>query len=746
MSSINFGLSTAMKIAFIRAAADRVEFVTQEHLLFGLLQNDQIDLLLQWANINAETVEQDLEVTISEQNQQMKELTLGKEPQPTVGFQRVLQRAIIRAQQFKHSEVGCAMVLFSLLHEDESNASYVLRKNGLTREDVEEFFKTSQFIEIDNTKDADPNGDCANKQKSKVDSFVVNLNALAKEGRIDPIVGRAQEIDRVMQVLCRRQKNNPMLVGESGVGKTAIAEGLAYLIVEGKVPEALKDFEVYALDLGALLAGTRYRGDFEERLKNLITQFENKPNTILFLDEMHQLVGAGAQEGGAGDAATLLKPALTKGLLRIIGTTTYDEMRKILAKDTALMRRFQKIDISEPSVDDTIRILDGLKDRFESFHQVRYDGDSIEAAVRLSARYITDRKLPDKAIDIIDELGANRKLHPTGSDLITKNDVEIAVANVARIPTQTVSTDDRKRLKTLSETLKSVIFGQNKAIDTVVDSIKLARSGLGRNDKPIGSFLFSGPTGVGKTELAQQLAQVLGVKLIRFDMSEYMERHAVSRLIGAPPGYVGYDQGGLLTEAVNKNPYSVVLLDEIEKAHPDIYNILLQVMDHGSLTDNNGRTADFRHTLIIMTTNAGSEAMSKVSIGFSESIRSGDEQAEIKRVFTPEFRNRLDAMVSFNPLTLKEISRVVDKFLLEIEQQMQMKQVEISFSDKLKDYLARKGFDPQMGARPMARLIQKMIQKRLADELLFGDLNQGGRVHLDLDDKTETAKLIVCSK
>jgi len=576
-----------------------------------------------------------------------------------------------------------------------------------------------------------------------LENYTMNLNALALAGKIDPLIGRERELERVVQTLCRRRKNNPLLVGEAGVGKTAIAEGLSRRIVEGDVPEVLKRCQVYALDMGALLAGTKYRGDFEQRLKAVLKQLLDNPNAILFIDEIHTLIGAGAASGGTLDASNLLKPALNQGQLKCIGATTYNEYRGVFEKDHALSRRFQKIDVVEPSVDETVAILRGLKSRFESHHGVKYTAAALSSAAELSARYINDRHLPDKAIDVIDEAGAAQKILPRSKQkrVISKHEIEEIIAKIARIPAQNVSTDDRTALRNLDRDLKAVVFGQDRAIDALTAAIKMARSGLSNPQKPIGSFLFSGPTGVGKTEVARQLAYIMGIELIRFDMSEYMERHAVSRLIGAPPGYVGFDQGGLLTEAITKHPYAVLLLDEIEKAHPDIFNILLQVMDHGTLTDNNGRKADFRNVMIIMTTNAGAESLSKTAIGFTPSKQAGDELVEIKRLFTPEFRNRLDATISFAALDHEVILKVVDKFLMQLEEQLQEKKVDAHFTDALKNYLAKRGFDPIMGARPMARLIQDTVRSALADELLFGKLCTGGRVTVDIDDQ-EKVRLI----
>jgi ATP-dependent Clp protease ATP-binding subunit ClpA len=572
-----------------------------------------------------------------------------------------------------------------------------------------------------------------------LDNYTLNLNAQVLLGKIDPLIGRGLELERVVQTLCRRRKNNPLLVGEAGVGKTAIAEGLARRIVDKEVPEVLSEATVYSLDMGALLAGTKYRGDFEQRLKAVMKQLEDTPNSILFIDEIHTLIGAGSASGGTLDASNLLKPALSNGSLKCIGATTYQEYRGIFEKDHALSRRFQKIDVAEPSIAETIEILKGLKSRFEDHHGIKYSTSALVTAAELSAKYINDRHLPDKAIDVIDEAGAAQRILPKSKQkkTIGNKEIEDIIAKIARIPPKNVSSDDKNTLKTLERDLKAVVFGQNKAIETLSSAIKMARSGLGQTEKPIGSFLFSGPTGVGKTEVAKQLSYIMGIELIRFDMSEYMERHAVSRLIGAPPGYVGYEEGGLLTEAINKHPYCVLLLDEIEKAHPDIFNILLQVMDHGTLTDNNGRKSDFRNVTIIMTTNAGAENLSKSTIGFTNSKDASDEAADIKRLFSPEFRNRLDATVSFAPLDQDIIIRVVDKFLIQLEDQLHEKKVDATFSDALKTFLGKKGFDPLMGARPMSRLIQDTIRKALADELLFGQLVNGGNVHIDIDDQDQ---------
>ena len=646
-------------------------------------------------------------------------------------------------------EVTGANVLVAIFGEKDSHAVYYLQQQGVTRLDVVNFIshgiaKTNSGDAAKASSEANPESDDAAAQKeTPLAQFTQNLNQLAKDGKIDPLIGRESEVERVVQVLCRRRKNNPLLVGEAGVGKTAIAEGLAWRITRGEVPDILADAQVYSLDMGALLAGTKYRGDFEQRLKAVLKQLAENPKSILFIDEIHTIIGAGAASGGTLDASNLLKPALSTGALKCIGATTYGEYRQIFEKDHALSRRFQKVDVPEPSIAETVEILKGLKTRFEQHHGVKYAPAALTSAAELAARFINDRHLPDKAIDVIDEAGAAQKILPKSRQkkVIGKNEVEEIVAKIARIPAKNVSSNDRNALKTLDRDLRNVVFGQDKAIDALVSAIRMARSGLGNPRKPIGNFLFSGPTGVGKTEVARQLAFCLGVELLRFDMSEYMERHAVSRLIGAPPGYVGFDQGGQLTEGITKHPYSVLLLDEIEKAHPDIFNILLQVMDHGTLTDNNGRKADFRNVIVIMTTNAGAGDLARQTIGFSNDRQPGDEMAEIKRMFTPEFRNRLDATISFGSLDHDVILRVVDKFLLELEAQLHEKKVDPSFSPKLREFLARKGFDPQMGARPMGRLIQDTIRKALADELLFGRLVNGGKVMIDIgdDDKIKLA-------
>jgi len=645
-------------------------------------------------------------------------------------------------------EVTGANVLVAIFGEKDSHAVYYLHQQGVTRLDVVNFI--AHGIKKNDPPEPTKSGEAPteaedgsaekNEKASPLEQYTQNLNQMAKDGKIDPLIGREYEVERVIQILCRRRKNNPLLVGEAGVGKTAIAEGLAWRITQKDVPEILADSVVYSLDMGALLAGTKYRGDFEQRLKGVLKSLKDKPNAVLFIDEIHTLIGAGAASGGTLDASNLLKPGLSSGALKCIGATTFTEYRGIFEKDAALSRRFQKIDVVEPTIEQTVDILKGLKSRFEEHHNVKYAVAALQAAADLSAKYINDRHLPDKAIDVIDEAGAaQRILAPSKrKKIIGKTEVEEIVAKIARIPPANVSNDDRSKLKTLERDLKNVVFGQDKALDMLASAVKMARSGLGKGDKPIGSFLFSGPTGVGKTEAAKQLAYIMGIDLIRFDMSEYMEQHAVSRLIGAPPGYVGFDQGGLLTEAITKKPHCVLLLDEIEKAHPAIFNVLLQVMDHGTLTDNNGRKADFRNVIIVMTTNAGAETMNKATIGFTNPREAGDEMADIKRLFTPEFRNRLDAVVSFKALDEVVILRVVDKFLLQLESQLADKKVDVTFTDKLRKHLAKKGFDPLMGARPMQRLIQDTIRRALADELLFGRLTDGGRLTVDLDDKDES--------
>ncbi len=734
-------LEVSLHMAFVEARQKRHEFITVEHLLLAMLDNPSAADVLRACAVNIDELRAQLAAFLNEHTPRLPAHS-ESDTQPTQGFQRVIQRAILHVQSSGKKEVTGANVLVAIFGEKDSHAVYFLSQRGVSRLDVVNYIshgisKAPEKKEKAEAGAGQPEEGGAPDQKGALEQFAVNLNAQAKAGKIDPLIGRDAELTRVIQVLCRRRKNNPLLVGEAGVGKTAIAEGLAKRIVDNDIPEILKDCTVFSLDMGALLAGTKYRGDFEQRLKSVLKALDEREGGILFVDEIHTIIGAGAASGGTMDASNLLKPALANGTLKCIGATTYSEFRQIFEKDNALARRFQKIDVPEPSIAETIEILRGLKSRFEEHHNVKYSPAAITAAAELASRHINDRHLPDKAIDVIDEAGAAQKILPKSKQkkTIGKADIEDIVAKIARIPAKNVSSDDRNSLKTIDRDLKNVVFGQDKAIDALAAAIKMARSGLGNPRKPIGGFLFSGPTGVGKTEVARQLAFCLGVELIRFDMSEYMERHAVSRLIGAPPGYVGFDQGGQLTEAVTKHPFSVLLLDEIEKAHPDIFNILLQVMDNGTLTDNNGRKADFRNVIIIMTTNAGAAELSKTSIGFTNKRESGDEMGEIKRLFTPEFRNRLDAIVSFAALDHSVILRVVDKFLLELEQQLHEKKVEITFTQALRDHLAKKGFDPQMGARPMARLIQDTIRKALADELLFGKLVNGGNVSVDIDDK-----------
>ena len=730
-------LEVSLHMAFMDARQKRHEFITVEHLLLAMLDNPTASDVMRACAVDAEDLRKQLTEFIGEHTPKLASEDV--DTQPTLGFQRVIQRAILHVQSSGKKEVTGANVLVAIFGEKDSHAVYFLHQKGVTRLDVVNFISHG-IRKVQESSPAKPEAEEPAEQESQpggaLETYTQNLNALAIAGKIDPLIGRERELERVIQTLCRRRKNNPLLVGEAGVGKTAIAEGLARRIVEGNIPDLLRRAQVYALDMGALLAGTKYRGDFEQRLKAVLKQLVDNPNGILFIDEIHTLIGAGAASGGTLDASNLLKPALSTGQLKCIGATTYNEFRGVFEKDHALSRRFQKIDVTEPSIEETVAILRGLKSRFEQHHGIKYTASALSAAAELSARHINDRHLPDKAIDVIDEAGAAQRILPRSKQKRTvgKGEIEDIVAKIARIPPQSVSVDDRSSLKNLDRDLKSVVFGQDKAIEALAASIKMARSGLGNPAKPIGSFLFSGPTGVGKTEVARQLAYIMGVELIRFDMSEYMERHAVSRLIGAPPGYVGFDQGGLLTEAVTKHPYSVLLLDEIEKAHPDIFNILLQVMDHGTLTDNNGRKADFRNVIIVMTTNAGASELNRVAIGFMTPAQAGDEMAEIRRLFTPEFRNRIDAMISFSSLDDEVILRVVDKFLMQLEGQLNEKKVEPTFTQALKDWLAKKGFDPQMGARPMARLIQDTIRKALADELLFGRLAGGGKVTVDIDE------------
>ena len=727
------------------------EFISLEHLLLVLIEEDAaVPNVLKLCGADLKVVSEQLAASVAENTPLIPDHLLDTvETQPTLGFQRVIQRAMVHTQSAGKGLVEPLDVLVALMSETDSHAVYFLKLQSVTRfevlrciahgspdEDEDDGNYSSDGMDDDNENRTKPS-------KNPLSEYTVNLNAEVKAGRIDPLIGRKHEMERLVQILCRRRKNNPLLVGEAGVGKTALAEGLAHQIVNGDIPDALKDAEVYALDMGSLLAGTKYRGDFEARIKSILKQLEKIPHAILFIDEIHTIIGAGSTSGGTMDASNLLKPALAKGSLRCIGATTYDEYRTIFDKDHALSRRFQKIDVVEPTISETVQILRGLKPMFEDFHQVRYTQGALEAAAELSARYINERFLPDKAIDVMDEAGAAQRILPKSKQkkVIGKAQIETIIAKVARIPEKTVSHDDKQVLQFLGRDLKNMVYGQENAIDALVAAVKMSRSGLALPDKPIGCFLFSGPTGVGKTEVAKQLAYSMGVPLQRFDMSEYMERHAVSRLIGAPPGYVGFEQGGLLTEAVNKQPHCVLLLDEIEKAHPDIFNVLLQVMDAGKLTDNNGKSADFRNVILIMTTNAGAESLSRPSLGFTAKRERGDEMQAINKLFTPEFRNRLDAIIPFAPLSEPIIVKVVDKFLLQLEHQLLDKKVEAEFTPALRKYLAEKGFDPQMGARPMHRLIQEKIRKPLADELLFGKLSDGGFVRIDWDAAKEEAVL-----
>ena len=728
-SELEKNLNDAFKLAHKK----KHEFVTVEHLFLSLLDNNEALEVLNYCSVDVEALQKNLETYIAETTPVLSEED-DQEIQPTLGFQRVLQRAVFHVQSSGKKEVDGANLLVAIFSEKESHSVYLLQQEGITRLDVVSFIshgkEDNEFEEESLAEDKNQKV----KDSSALEAFTLNLNQEAIDGKIDPLIGRKAEVERVIQILARRNKNNPLLVGESGVGKTAIAEGIAKLIVENKVPDLVKESTIYSLDMGALLAGTKYRGDFEKRLKLVLKELEEKGNSILFIDEIHTVIGAGATSGGVMDASNLLKPALAKSGLRFVGSTTYKEFRGIFEKDRALSRRFQKIEVLEPTVDETIKILKGLKSRFENHHNIKYTENSLKAAAELSSRYINDRYLPDKAIDVVDEAGAKQQLLPKSKrkKTISEIDVEKIVASIARIPEKTVSSSDKVSLEKLEENLKRVIFGQDQAVGSLAASIKLSRAGLGLVEKPVGSFLFSGPTGVGKTELSKQLALIMGIEFIRFDMSEYMERHTVSRLIGAPPGYVGYDQGGLLTESVAKHPHSVILLDEMEKAHPEVFNILLQVMDHGTLTDNNGRKADFRNVVLVMTTNAGAHDMSRASMGFNDQDHTSDGAEIIKKTFSPEFRNRLDAIIPFNPLSIEVIKTVVDKFLVELQAQLDEKKVQLEVSEKARDWIADKGYDKTMGARPMQRLIQENIKKPLAEELLFGQFSsKGGVVYVD---------------
>ncbi|WP_066825057.1 ATP-dependent Clp protease ATP-binding subunit ClpA [Sphingomonas mali] len=743
MPSFASALETTLHKALEAASSRRHEYATLEHLLLALVDDEHASKVMASCGVDLD----ELKMTVAQYlDTELDALKVDKatDPSPTSGFQRVVQRAILHVQSSGRDEVTGANVLVALFSERESYAVYFLQQQDMSRLDAVSFIshgvgKGGAPVETSTPKGAEEEKSTKSdkgKNESALKQFTVDLNEKAKNGKVDPLIGRMAEVDRTVQILCRRSKNNPLYVGDPGVGKTAIAEGLARKIVEGDVPDVLKPAVIYSLDMGALLAGTRYRGDFEERLKQVVTELEKMPDAILFIDEIHTVIGAGATSGGAMDASNLLKPALSGGTIRCIGSTTYKEFRNHFEKDRALLRRFQKIDVNEPTIEDTVKILAGLRSAFEEHHQVRYTPDAIKSAVELSARYINDRKLPDKAIDVIDEVGAMQMLVPPSrrKKTITTREIEQVIATMARIPPKSVSTDDKKALETLETDLKRVVFGQNDAIEKLASAIKLSRAGLRDPDKPIGNYLFTGPTGVGKTEVARQLASIMGIPLQRFDMSEYMERHSVSRLIGAPPGYVGYDQGGLLTDAVDQQPHSVLLLDEIEKAHPDLFNILLQVMDNGKLTDHHGKTVDFRNTILIMTTNAGASDMARETVGFGNLTREGEDEQAVQRMFTPEFRNRLDAIVPFGYLPPEVVARVVEKFILQLELQLADRNVHISLDDESKKWLTTKGYDKLYGARPMGRLIQEKIKQPLAEELLFGKLVHGGEVVVKMKD------------
>jgi ATP-dependent Clp protease ATP-binding subunit ClpA len=742
-------LENCLNAAFAQAREARHEFLTVEHLLLSILDTARVREILKAGGADMRRLAEELRRHIDDTTPRTQQGEDDREVQPTLGFQRVLQRAVFQVQSGGRREVGVADVLVAIFSEKQSHAVFLLGRHEITRLEVTQYISHGlSRTGDDKEKVGREDGPDAERERegegaSALARYAINLNQLAQEGRIDPLVGRKLEVERTIEILCRRRKNNPLYVGEAGVGKTAIVEGLARLIVEGKVPEVLSGSVIYSLDLGGLLAGTKYRGDFEKRLKAVIAEVRKQPGAVLFIDEIHTLIGAGATSGGVMDASNLIKPALTSGELRCIGSTTYNEYRGIFEKDHALSRRFQKIDVVEPSVAETVDILQGLKPRYEEHHGVRYTDAAIKSAAELAARHINDRHLPDKAIDVVDEAGARQRLKPLAerSGVVDVDQIEEVVARIARIPPKSVSTSDRDVLRNLERNLKLVIFGQDPAIEALAAAIKMARSGLGEQRKPVGSFLFAGPTGVGKTEVTRQLAVVLGVEFLRFDMSEYMERHTVSRLIGAPPGYVGFDQGGLLTEAVAKHPHCVLLLDEIEKAHPDVFNLLLQVMDHGVLTDNNGRKSDFRHAIIVMTTNAGAQEMSRPSIGFARADNSSDGMEAIRRLFTPEFRNRLDATIQFSALSRDVIERVVEKVLVEVEMQLEQKGVQLSINDAARAWLAERGYDPKMGARPMARLVQDQIKRPLAEELLFGKLAEGGQVTVGVAEDGQSLQL-----
>jgi len=733
-------LEVTLNMAFKDARVKRHELMSVEHLLLALMDNDAAVTVLQACNANLERLREQLEKFISDTTPLIPGEQQGRDTQPTLGFQRVLQRAVFHVQSSGKKEVTGAHVLVAIFSEQESHSVYLLKEQEINRIDVVNFIAHGARRDGQEGTDDDLENEAAEETEEKppspLEAFATNLNNQAREGLIDPLVGRAEEVERVVQILSRRRKNNPLMVGESGVGKTAIAEGLAKLIVDGQVPEIIAESTVYSLDLGALLAGTKYRGDFEKRFKGLLNELKKSTNQILFIDEIHMIIGAGAASGGVMDASNLLKPLLASGEIRCMGSTTYQEYRGIFDKDRALSRRFQKVDVTEPSVEDTYLILKGLKTRYEEHHQLKYTDRSLKVAAELDQKYINDRFMPDKAIDVIDEVGAYQQLQPSSrrKKQISVSDVEKMVAKIARIPSASISHTEKESLKDLETNLKMVIFGQDEAIDSLSSAIKLTRAGLREGEKPIGSFLFSGPTGVGKTEVCKQLALIMGVELVRFDMSEYMERHTVSRLIGAPPGYVGFDQGGLLTEAITKNPHCVLLLDEVEKAHPDVFNLLLQVMDHGVLTDNNGRKADFRNVILVMTTNAGAQEMSRSSMGFQHQDHSTDGMEILKKMFTPEFRNRLDGIIQFEALGRGVVKTVVDKFLVGIQVQLDEKKVQLEVSEAARNWLAEHGYDELMGARPMLRLLQNKIKKPLAEDILFGRLAKGGVVNVEVED------------
>jgi len=743
-------LEASLNVAFNEARNKRHEYITVEHLLLALLDNSSANSVLKACGADLLRLKGELSLYLDENTPVFHEDQIG-EVQPTLGFQRVLQRAVFHVQSSGKKEVTGANVLVAIYGEQESQAIYLLHQQDVNRLDIVNYVShgISKISDDEGPADIDPSiDDMGETENQPLDKYAVNLNVKAMQNKIDPLIGRDAEVERMVQILCRRRKNNPLLVGEAGVGKTAIAEGLAKRVVDDEVPEILNGSTIYSLDLGALVAGTKYRGDFEKRLKGVLKQLSDDPGAILFIDEIHTIIGAGSASGGVMDASNLIKPMLASGELKCIGSTTYQEFRGIFEKDRALTRRFQKIDVEEPSITDTVEILRGLKPHYEEHHNVKYSLNALKSAVELSSRYMMDRFLPDKAIDVIDEAGAYRNMNNKDgkSKNINVNDIENIIAKLARIPAKTVSSTDTTVLKNLKRNLKLVVFGQDEAIDSMSDAIKMSRSGLGNPDKPVGSFLFAGPTGVGKTEVTKQLSKVMGIEFIRFDMSEYMERHTVSRLIGAPPGYVGFDQGGLLTDSVNKHPHCVLLLDEIEKAHPDVFNLLLQVMDHGTLTDTNGRKADFRNVVLIMTTNAGAQMISRRSMGFTEQNNETDGMEELKRMFTPEFRNRLDGIIQFKPLDERTITNVVDKFIIELEHQLEQKKVTMHVDNSARHWLAVKGYDPKMGARPMARVIQEHLKRVLADELLFGRLAKGGEVKVSLNKSTDDLQIEVQEK